>query len=341
MKTLLIIVSLLTGAAVAETAAQCNSKLAEQAASMSGKETIVIREFKIKLEEGNMDKPMPVGRYAVMLNEGMHYRITLVNSALSEGRGVVQLYDRTLLLGSTYNAESGKDYETFDFICSKTKTYQVLAFFREGKPGCMAAVLSMILPDSATVSGITDEAEREILYIGIDNPLLISSSDTEQQAVNLNIDQGSIEETGGEYRARVIKEGLAMVHVEVLDSMGNITATDSVAFDVRPMPLPVMMIAGRQSGTLSRQEIQNARTVDLWVPVAGAENYFSLLEYSLITDLSVNSGMTVAGNQLPLRQKEAILSLTEGSSFLLTNAVVSTPDGSTHKLPAQTYWLGW
>jgi len=205
----------------------------------------------------------------------------------------------------------------------------------------MAAVLSMILPDSATVSGITDEAEREILYIGIDNPLLISSSDTEHQAVNQNIDQGSIEETGGEYRARVIKEGLAMVHVEVLDSMGNITATDSVAFDVRPMPLPVMMIAGRQSGTLSRQEIQNARTVDLWVPVAGAENYFSLLEYSLITDLSVNSGMTVAGNQLPLRQKEAILSLTEGSSFLLTNAVVSTPAGSTHKLPAQTYWLGW
>ena len=260
MKTLLIIVSLLTGAAVAETAAQCNSKLTEQAASMSGKETIVIREFKIKLEEGNMDKPMPVGRYAVMLNEGMHYRITLVNSALSEGRGVVQLYDRTLLLGSTYNAASDKDYETFDFICSKTKTYQVLAFFREGKPGCMAAVLSMILPDSATGSGTTNEPEREILYIGIDNPLLISTSDTEQHAVNLRIDQGSIENMDGEYRARVNKEGLAMVHVEVLDSMGNITGTDSVAFEVRPMPLPVMMIAGRQSGTLSRQEILNART---------------------------------------------------------------------------------
>jgi hypothetical protein len=159
MKTLLIILCLLTNTAVLEVSAQCNSKLVEKAAAVSGKETVVIREFKVKLEEGSMDKPLPVGRYAVMLNEGIHYRIALANSDISEGRGVVQLYDKTVLLGSTYNVESDKDSATFDFMCAKTKTYQVLAFFREGKPGCMAAVLSM-RDISQTVKGYSVYRDR-------------------------------------------------------------------------------------------------------------------------------------------------------------------------------------
>jgi len=35
---------------------------------------------------------------------------------------------KTFLLGSTFNAESGKDLKQFDFVCQKTKTYQVILF---------------------------------------------------------------------------------------------------------------------------------------------------------------------------------------------------------------------
>jgi hypothetical protein len=339
MKTFFIILTLFTGFSVYTLSAQCNNKLVEVAASMSGPETVVLREFKIKLDEGTMNKPNPIGRYAILLNEGIHYRFTLANADTIEGRGVLQLYDKIMMLGSTYKTESGEDLKQFDFICKKTKTYQVLLFFRESKSGCMAAVLSMVIPDSARIPGQNGEPEKDVLYIGIDNPMSISTTQPEYTTLKVKISQGTIEGNSGEYIARVSNEGPAVIHVDVFNVNGERIETDSMQFEVKTIPLPQLLIAGKHDGTLYRYELMNVTSIELLVPGVFTGDYYRLAEYTLSMDKSGVNGERVSGNQLLPWLREKIVNMPAGTLFYLTNAVVRNPDGLTFTLPTQTFWL--
>ncbi len=316
--------------------AQCNNKLVEQAASKNEPNAIIIKEFKVKLEEGSMNKPMPVGRYSVLLNEGMQYRFTLANASGFEGQGVLQLYDKTVLLGSTYNAETGEDHQQFDFVCKKTKTYQVLAFFREAKPGCMAGVLALIMPDSLNLTN--SEIEENILYIGIDNPITLGTTYTEKTHLNVRISQGTIEGSHNEFIARVEKEGTAIVYADIFNVFGEKLETDSIIFKVKPLPLPALLFAGKLGGSVFRDEIINLQSIDLVMPLSYMNsNYYTLTECTITTDNTGLSGIRIIGNRLSSYQKENILKIPSESVFYITNIVVSTRDGKIYHLPSQTY----
>lgn len=318
--------------------AQCNNKLIELAASKSGPNAITIKEFKVKLGEGSMNKPLPVGRYSVLLNEGMHYRFTLVNASELEGQGVLQLYDKTSLLGTTYNAETGEDYQQFDYICKRTKTYQVLAFFKEAKPGCMAGVLALIMPDSMSASNF--ESKENILYIGIDNPITLGTTYNEKTLLKVSISQGSIEGSDFNYIARVEKEGQAIVYVDVYNINGNKLESDSLVFKVRPLPLPVLLFAGKEGGTVYKDEIMNLKTIDLMMPLNYMKNdFYTLTECTITTDNTGFSGIRITGNQLSSFQKENILKIPSGTVFYITNITLKTQDGKIKRLPSQTYWM--
>jgi hypothetical protein len=318
--------------------AQCTNKLVEMAALKCGPNAITIKEFKIKFEEGTMKKPSPVGRYSVLLSEGMHYRITLVNAAAYEGQGVLQLYDKTLLLGSTYNVETGEDHQQFDFICKKTKTYQVIAFFREAKPGCMAGVLALIIPDSMNVT--ENEHKKNILYIGIDNPIVLGTTYSEKTLLKVRISQGTIEGSDSEFTVRVDKEGQAIVYADIYNINGEKLESDSLLFEVKPLPLPLILFAGKQGGVIFRDEIANLKSIDLMMPVSYMkDDYYTLAECEITTDKTGFNRIHINGNQLSQFQKENILKLPPGSIFYIINAIVKSPDGKSHHLPSQTYWI--
>jgi len=318
--------------------AQCNNRLIEMAALKSGPNAITIKEFKVKLEEGSMKKPSPVGRYSILLNEGVHYRFTLANASDFEGQGVLQLYDKTILLGSTYNAETGEDYQQFDFICKKTKTYQVMAFFREAKPGCMGGVLALIMPDSMNVSD--NEIKKNILYIGIDNPIVLGTTYTEKTFLKVRISQGTIEGSDGEYTVRVDEVGQAIVYADIYNIDGEKLESDSLLFEVKTLPLPVILFAGKQGGTVFRNEIANLKTIDLLMPVSYMKNdYYTLTECQITTDKTGINGIHISGNQLTPFQKENILKIPSGSVFYITDAIVKSSDGKSYRLPSQTYWI--
>ncbi len=338
MKKLIIFYTIIFFANIHGLLAQCNNKLVELAASKSGPNAITIKEFKVKFGEGTMNRPLPVGRYSVLLNEGMHYRFTLVNASELEGKGVLQLYDKTVLLGSTYNTETGEDYQQFDYICKRTKTYQVLAFFKEARPGCMAGVLSLIMPDSTIVNN--SESQENILYIGIDNPITLGTTYNEKTLLKVRISQGKIEGSDGEYIARVEKEGQTTVYVDIYNTNGEKLESDSLIFKVRPLPFPVVLFAGKQGGTVYKDEIMNLKTIDLLMPLNYMKNdYYTLIECTITTENIGLSGIRITGNQLSSFQKENILKIPSGTVFYITNIIVRTQDGKIQHLPSQTYWM--
>ena len=124
--------------------AQCGDELVDICVSKLGTSCTYLKEFKIKLKKAKKNEPAPVARFAVVLNKGTHYRFSVCNAEEFEGKAVIQLYDTSRLLGSSYNMATGKLYDGFVFVCKKTSAYHLFFSFKEGKEGCAVGILSMV-----------------------------------------------------------------------------------------------------------------------------------------------------------------------------------------------------
>lgn len=124
--------------------AQSTTKLVEICAESAGTDATYLKDFVVQLESAGPDGKPPVAKYSMVLSKNNVYRFTICNSDDSEGRAVLQLFDMNIMLGSTYNPSTGKEYKSFDFQCQKTGVYHVFISFIEGKKGNAVGILSYI-----------------------------------------------------------------------------------------------------------------------------------------------------------------------------------------------------
>ncbi len=123
--------------------AQCNAKLVDIAVGQNRGATY-LKDFRVKLPEAKPGKPVPIARFKIMLNSGNHYRFNVAKAQEFEGTPIIQLYEGKKLLGTSYLASKDKDFKMFDFLCTKTTTYELIITFKDGKAGCAVAVLSLV-----------------------------------------------------------------------------------------------------------------------------------------------------------------------------------------------------
>lgn len=122
---------------------QCNAKLVDIAVGQNRGATY-LKDFRVKLPAAQKGKPMPIARFKIMLNSGNHYRFNVAKAQEFQGVPIIQLYEGKKLLGTSYLASKDKDFKMFDFLCSKTTTYELIITFKDGKAGCAVAVLSLV-----------------------------------------------------------------------------------------------------------------------------------------------------------------------------------------------------
>lgn len=315
---------------------QCNSELLQIAASRSGTDAIFVRDFKVRLEEGTMKRPSPVGRFQVYLNKGIHYRFNVASAMELEGRAILQLYDRNNLLGSTFDLNLKKDHQQFDFISEKTGSYQVLMTFFEGKSGCAVGVMSLVLSDTAIYktgnSTDSDKNDLEPLYIGIDNEINIAATDIPGGSLEVSMTGGSIEGSNGRYIARVNQEGIATVRVNARDKDDRISEIDSIRFRVVPAPLPYVEMAGLNGGMIHKSQIDRAKDITLIYPLRMNENKYKIIGFTISAESNMQRGEISRNNLLTISQKSLIQSLAPGERFMIKNIMVQSPDGKIYTL---------
>lgn len=139
-----IIAALLFVAAGSKAKAQCNDQLVNTCALSTGDNATYIKDFPAKLKRARRGKQPPVATYQVALKKGNHYRFTLCNAVDYEGEGVLQLFDNQSQMGSTLDLTTGKEYQSFDFLCKKSAIYRVYISFKKGKEGCAVGILSLV-----------------------------------------------------------------------------------------------------------------------------------------------------------------------------------------------------
>jgi hypothetical protein len=309
---------------------QCNHRLVEIAAEMAGADAIYIREFKVKLSKGTMDEPSPTGKFPVYLNKGIQYRFTVANAQEYQGKAIVEITRRGQQYAGNYDFENNSYASSFEFLCYKSATYQLLINYGADKEGCSAIVMNMVVQDSLeyidpSIPYKSDSAE--VLYMWIENELQIASSEGKGANLEVTVSQGKVEERPGYFIIHPEKPGKAVVQVNVIRN-NKIVDSDSVIYFIEYPPLPTIDIDAVVGSQLSLRDFTTNTKVNI-IPPFDSKNPYLLKEFSLVHENNMLETYRSEGDQLSLEQINFIRKLSPGDKIYIVKALFTDPEGKT------------
>jgi hypothetical protein len=139
-----IILILLTVFFTFQLFSQFNPGFIEQCATNCGKDATYLKDFQVVLNAALPEQVPPVARYPLVLSKNNIYRFSLCIPEDSPGKAILQLFDSNKLIFSSYNKDTGEEFNPFNFLCQKTGIYHVFISFREGKEGHAVGILSYV-----------------------------------------------------------------------------------------------------------------------------------------------------------------------------------------------------
>ena len=123
--------------------AQTEAQRVDLCAKMAGDVTFQ-KDYPVQLQAAKDGERAPMAKNALALRKGNRYRFTICTDEDSDGQAILQLFDENKLMGSTYNPDTGKEYQSFDFDCQKTAVYILFISFKDGKGGSAIGILSHV-----------------------------------------------------------------------------------------------------------------------------------------------------------------------------------------------------
>ena len=124
--------------------AQSDDALVMACSEAAGDDANYLKDFIVVLDASAPGEKLPTAKYSMVLSKNTEYRFSICTAPDSEGRGIIQLFDSSRLLGSSFNPATGKEYPQFDFKCQKTGVYHVFISFQDGKSGKAVGILSYV-----------------------------------------------------------------------------------------------------------------------------------------------------------------------------------------------------
>ncbi|MCF6365487.1 MAG: hypothetical protein L3J35_04720 [Bacteroidales bacterium] len=324
-----LFIMLLNVFAPQNTVAQCNDTLVKQAIFESGHDAVFLKEYKVKFKKGKANRPVRVAKYSTFLKDSTTYRFNVVNAKEYSGQLILQLYKKDKLLGSTYDLEGLKYNKSFDFECEETDTYQILMSFIEGKAGCAAAILSMVVNDSTNVK---ETQFPEKLYVGIENPLYIAYIDEPNCSVHVFSNQGTVEGQNGKYTVIPDTIGTIKITAQTIDSTGNIKGEISKEFIVEKMPIPYAGLNGNTGGLIYKSDLLNINELDLHLGNIPNPEKYKIINFTVSNKLLGISGKMSNNCKFTYSQKEVIKGLKEGEQLFIKNIKVKMADNKIIEL---------
>ena len=146
MKKLFFLTSLLLTAAFFSKSAkaQTEAQRIEQCTKVAGGDATLEKSYTVQLDAAKDGGRAPVFKQAVAMRKGNRFRFTICTDEESAGDAILELYDEAKKVGTSYNPETGKTYQNFDFDCSKTAIYIIFVSFKDGKEGSSVAIMSHV-----------------------------------------------------------------------------------------------------------------------------------------------------------------------------------------------------
>jgi hypothetical protein len=296
---------------------QCNESLVQKATEQVGKDAVLVRDFKVKLKEASRKNPSPSSHFSVLMQKDITYRFNLLNAVEFDGKAMLQLYDKSNMLGSTYNENAG----TFQYKCPRTGNYQVLITFVDGKAGCAAGIMSMVLDSSMQNKTASETEEVEILYLDMENPLQIITDLSKDEKIDISVDNGKIIRKDTNIFVIADHEGKAKVNVKVINAEGKITSEVVKDFNVYPLSAPKASLEKAKDEYINLADLTdiNKIQVEPWA--------YKVLHFCLSKSRIPNSGLASNSEFLTHEQREFLRELTVNDRFYVGDIQVELPNG--------------
>ena len=144
MRKASIFILLITSIIIQGSFAQAPELMIDSCAAAAGDNATYLKDFVVILPAATDEQNPPIARYPLVLSKSNIYRFSICNSRESKGVAVLQLYDSNRLIFSSYNKDTGEEFNPFNFMCQKTGIYHVFISFEEGKEGQAVGILSYV-----------------------------------------------------------------------------------------------------------------------------------------------------------------------------------------------------
>ena len=317
--------------------AQCIDTPRELLEKQAGLDALLIEQYQVRLKEGTSKRPLRVRRMDIKLEANIKYRLSLYQPDSSVQEAVLQLYDHRELLGSTFDIEMKKDIGYFEYVSEEEVYLQMVLSSKVGKKTCATALLSMVLEDTTTIydTRVTsvEQATRESLYIGIDNPVKIAASGVQGGYLEVSVSQGTIRGEKGNYLVRVERPGLVVVKVRAFKQDGTLREESETSFMALPIPDPVLTLAGQTGGAINSFQLLPLQPPQLQLIEGIHQEGYEVLEFAFSKSINTALRYRSNGPDVSIRQKQFFQNLSEGSEFFLIDVVIRTPQGEEKTLP--------
>jgi hypothetical protein len=305
--------------------AQCNDTLVKTALYNSGGDALFIRDFKIKFTKGKTGHPAKVAKYSVYLNDSTTYRFNVVNAKEYDGKAVLQLYSDEKLYGSTYDFDSLKYKDAFDFKCPISDYYMVYMSFLEGETGCAAAVLSMVVNDNTY---IREKEEPEFLYENIENPLYIAYTEEPNCYLRVMTSNGKITGYNGKYTVIPDTTGMLIITAQTVDGEGTVIEEFLQEFKVIQTPDPVIAVNGNRGGMIDLTDLIASKKITLIAFDFPESEKYKIINFDICENLSNFNCKNSENEFFSYRQIEFLEKLKPGSRIQISNVKILKPDGN-------------
>ena len=143
MKRIFLILFILFAVSLAnQLFAQSSTKLVDLCNESAGDDVTYLKDYIVELQGAAPGEKQTPARYSMALQMNTTYRITVCNTEGSQGSAIAEFYDMNRLIGTNYNAATGKEAKQFMFFCSKAGVYHLIIHFQDNKPGKAVCIVS-------------------------------------------------------------------------------------------------------------------------------------------------------------------------------------------------------
>lgn len=215
-----------------------------------------------------------------------------------------------------------------------TRSFNVVVSFKDPNTGEMKTANKTVTYTVGQPSGASIFLEKmNVMYIGVDNPLTVSTGSAKREGMHVSIGGGSINSVGGDrYIARVSSPGNTTV---------NVTAEGkSFSFPIRVkyLPDPTAMVGTLKGGVISAAQFKAMGGVRAVLEGSEFDAQFSVVSYRI----GANCGGTyneAAVNGAQWGGNSVISSLKPGCLVWISNINARGPDGKNRKIPDLAFRL--
>ena len=303
--------------------AQCGDETYEFALAQAGKDIVLVRDFKVKLNDGSKRNPTPSSRFNVLMQKGITYRFTISKDKDSDIEPILQLFDRSNLLASSYDVQTNKSRVNFDYLCSRTGNYQVFISMLNSKSGCAVGLMSMVIDSAFYAQGNKiPENDKYVLYTGIENPLHIFTDQKHVKRIDVTTNGGNIIMRDSLFYAIIPKEGTVTIKVKLYNLSDTVIEELDQVFKVAPLPRPAIKIEGAEEEYLATYNIGSV------LKLVVNPQIYKIQEFYLSNDLGYNTGFKSENEYFTYEMIDYLKSLKPQEWFYIKDIRVLKPDGT-------------